>query len=193
MVGKTPQVREIVYNVLDDNGDRTVIAKGATTIDVGDTKTLFTRTSALEGLTTNISSNVSNVQSTLTNVENFLSGVNLGGAVYDNSITVLKTDFASNVARIDTLEDVHFSNSLMISNNFSNISILQDDLYLNIDRIDGVVSSQESNALVINGTFSNVSDLQSNVSLNFSNISQLQLDLAPSLEALTRGSFYRTM
>ena len=187
MVGKTPQVREIVYNVLDDNGDRTVIAKGATTIDVGDTKTLFTRTSALEGLTTNISSNVSNVQSTLTNVENFLSGVNLGGAVYDNSITVLKTDFASNVARIDTLEDVHFSNSLMISNNFSNISILQDDLYLNIDRIDGVVSSQESNALVINGTFSNVSDLQSNVLSNFSNISQLQLDLAPSLEALTRG------
>jgi len=71
MVGKTPQVREIVYNVLDDNGDRTVIAKGATTIDVGDTKTLFTRTSALEGLTTNISSNVSNVQSTLTNVEKF--------------------------------------------------------------------------------------------------------------------------
>ena len=187
MVGKTPQVREIVYNVLDDNGDRTVIAKGATTIDVGDTKTLFTRTSALEGLTTNISSNVSNVQSTLTNVENFLSGVNLGGAVYDNSITVLKTDFASNVGRIDTLEDVHFSNSLMISNNFSNISILQDDLYLNIDRIDGVVSSQESNALVINGTFSNVSDLQSNVLSNFSNISQLQLDLAPSLEALTRG------
>ena len=187
MVGKTPQVREIVYNVLDDNGDRTVIAKGATTVDVGDTKTLFTRTSALEGLTSNISSNVSNVQSTLTNVENFLSGVNLGGAVYDNSITVLKTDFASNVARIDTLEDVHFSNSLMISNNFSNISILQDDLYLNIDRIDGVVSSQESNALVINGTFSNVSDLQSNVLSNFSNISQLQLDLAPSLEALTRG------
>mgnify|MGYP006096663121 CR=1 FL=1 len=53
MVGKTPQVREIVYNVLDDNGDRTVVAKGATTVDVGNTKELFTRTTALESLTSN--------------------------------------------------------------------------------------------------------------------------------------------
>ena len=187
MVGKTPQVREIVYNVLDDNGDRTVIAKGATTIDVGDTTSLFTRTSALEGLTSNNVSNISVLQSTLTNVENFLSPATLNGITYDSSISLLKSDFLSNVGRIDTLEDVHFSNSLMISNNFSNISDLQDDLTANVTRIDILVTGQESNALVINGTFSNVSDLQSNVLSNFSNISQLQLDLAPSLEALTRG------
>ena len=58
MVGKTPQVREIVYNVLDDSGERTVIAKGATTVDVGDTRELFTRTSNLEAFTTNNFSNI---------------------------------------------------------------------------------------------------------------------------------------
>ena len=65
MVGKTPQVREIVYNVLDDTGARSVIAKGATTVDVGDTQELFTRTTALESLTSSTFSNVANVQNNI--------------------------------------------------------------------------------------------------------------------------------
>jgi hypothetical protein len=164
MVGKTPQVREIVYNVLDDNGDRTVVAKGATTVDVGDTKELFTRTTALESLTSDNVSNISDIQSEQTALRNFL-----GGAVLDQSFEISEIysplllgvvrDHVSNVTRIATLEDVQLSNSLIISNNFSNISFLQDDFYSNIGRIDVLEVIHESNVANINGNFSNISEL----------------------------------
>jgi hypothetical protein len=178
MVGKTPQVREIVYNVLDDNGDRTVVAKGATTVDVGDTKELFTRTTALESLTSDNVSNISDIQSEQTALRNFL-----GGAVLDQSFEISEIysplllgvvrDHVSNVTRIATLEDVQLSNSLIISNNFSNISFLQDDFYSNIGRIDVLEVIHESNVANINGNFSNISILQSETANNFSNISNL--------------------
>ena len=178
MVGKTPQVREIVYNVLDDNGDRTVVAKGATTVDVGDTQQLFTRTTALESLTSDNVSNISDIQSEQTALRNFL-----GGAVLDQSFEISEIysplllgvvrDHVSNVTRIATLEDVQLSNSLIISNNFSNISFLQDDFYSNIGRIDVLEVIHESNVANINGNFSNISILQSETANNFSNISNL--------------------
>jgi len=176
MVGKTPQVREIVYNVLDDNGDRTVVAKGATTVDVGDTKELFTRTTALESLTSDNVSNISDVQSNITQLQNLI-----GGAVLDVEIVnifsplllSLDRDHVSNVTRITTLEDVQVSNSLIISNNYSNISFLQDDFYSNIGRIDILEVIHESNVANINGNFSNISILQSETAENFSNISNL--------------------
>ena len=176
MVGKTPQVREIVYNVLDDNGDRTVVAKGATTVDVGDTKELFTRTTALESLTSDNVSNISDVQSNITVLQNFLGGAVLEAEI-DNIFSPLLLDVVrdhvSNVTRITTLEDVQLSNSLVISNNYSNISFLQDDFYSNIGRIDVLEVIHESNVANINGNFSNISILQSETANNFSNISNL--------------------
>ena len=98
MVGKTPQVREIVYNVLDDNGDRTVVAKGATTVDVGDTKELFTRTTALESLTSDNVSNISDIQSEQTALRNFL-----GGAVLDQSFEISAITFCCRQTRSGVL------------------------------------------------------------------------------------------
>ncbi len=182
MVGKTPQVREIVYNVLDDNGDRTVVAKGATTVDVGDTQQLFTRTTALESLTSDNVSNISDVQSNITVLQNFL-----GGAVLDQSFEISEIyspllldvvrDHVSNVTRITTLEDVQLSNSLVISNNYSNISFLQDDFYSNIGRIDVLEVIHESNVANINGNFSNISILQEYTDGTFTNVSTLQTSI----------------
>ena len=101
MVGKTPQVREIVFNVLDDNGERTVVAKGATTVDVGDTQQLFTRTSNLEVLSSNNFSNISNVQSNIVSIEAFLS--QFTGSTYSPLLLTLQNDHVNNVTRIDTL------------------------------------------------------------------------------------------
>ena len=176
MVGKTPQVREIVYNVLDDNGDRTVVAKGATTVDVGDTKELFTRTTTLESLTSDNVSNISGVQSNLTALQNFLGGAVLEAEIeniFSPLLLDVVRDHVSNVTRITTLEDVQLSNSLVISNNYSNISFLQDDFYSNIGRIDVLEVIHESNVANINGNFSNISILQSETANNFSNISNL--------------------
>jgi predicted metal-dependent enzyme (double-stranded beta helix superfamily) len=158
MVGKTPQVREIVYNVLDDSGERTVIAKGATTVDVGDTKELFTRTTDLELVTSNTFSNVANVQSNIISIETYLS--QFSGSVYSPLLVTLQRDHADNAERIEVLEEVHLSNSLIVSNNFSNITILQEIVDSNVGRIDGIVADQLSNAIIlVSGTFSNVSQL----------------------------------
>ena len=190
MVGKTPQVREIVYNILDDSGERTVIAKGATTVDVGDTRELFTRTSNLEAFTTNNFSNISVAQSNILQLENFLGGVIVGGGIqniYSPLLLTLQSDHADNVDRIEVLEEVHLSNSLIVSNNFSNITVLQEIVDSNIGRIDGVVADQLSNAIIIDGTFSNVTVLQGNDANNFSNISELQTTIQPALTALQEG------
>ena len=190
MVGKTPQVREIVYNVLDDSGERTVIAKGATTVDVGDTRELFTRTSNLEAFTTNNFSNISVAQSNILQLENFLGGVIVGGGIqniYSPLLLTLQSDHADNVDRIEVLEEVHLSNSLIVSNNFSNITVLQEIVDSNIGRIDGVVADQLSNTTILDGTFSNVSILQGNDANNFSNISELQTTIQPALTALQEG------
>jgi len=190
MVGKTPQVREIVYNVLDDSGERTVIAKGATTVDVGDTRELFTRTSNLEAFTTNNFSNITVAQSNILQLENFLGGVIVGGGIqniYSPLLLTLQSDHADNVDRIEVLEEVHLSNSLIVSNNFSNITVLQEIIDSNIGRIDGVVADQLSNTIILDGTFSNVSILQGNDANNFSNISELQTTIQPALTALQEG------
>ena len=190
MVGKTPQVREIIYNVLDDSGERTVVAKGATTVDVGDTKELFTRTSNLEALTTNNFSNITVAQSNILQLENFLGGVIVGGGIqniYSPLLLTLQSDHADNVDRIEILEEVHLSNSIIVSNNFSNITILQEIVDSNIGRIDGVVADQLSNTVILDGTFSNVSILQGNDANNFSNISELQTTIQPALTALQEG------
>ena len=185
MVGKTPQVREIVYNVLDDSGERTVIAKGATTVDVGDTKELFTRTTDLELVTSNTFSNVANVQSNIISIETYLS--QFSGTVYSPLLVTLQRDHADNAERIEVLEEVHLSNSLIVSNNFSNITILQEIIDSNIGRIDGVVADQLSNAIILDGTFSNVTVLQGNDARNFSSISELQTIIQPALTALQEG------
>jgi hypothetical protein len=190
MVGKTPQVREIVYNVLDDSGERTVIAKGATTVDVGDTGELFTRTSNLEAFTTNNFSNISVAQSNILQLEYTLGGALIGGGIqniYSPLLLTLQSDHADNVDRIEVLEEVHLSNSLIVSNNFSNITVLQEIVDSNVGRIDGIVADQLSNAIIIDGTFSNVTVLQGNDANNFSNISELQTTIQPALTALQEG------
>jgi len=180
MVGKTPQVREIVYNVLDDSGERTVIAKGATTVDVGDTGELFTRTSNLEAFTTNNFSNITVAQSNILQLENFLGGVIVGGGIqniYSPLLLTLQSDHADNVDRIEVLEEVHLSNSLIVSNNFSNITILQEIVDSNVGRIDGVVADQLSNAVILSGTFSNVSNIQTELLSNVGRIEDLETDI----------------
>ena len=175
MVGKTPQVREIVYNVLDDSGERTVIAKGATTVDVGDTKELFTRTTDLELVTSNTFSNVVNVQSNIISIESYLS--QFSGSVYSPLLVTLQRDHADNAERIEVLEEVHLSNSIIVSNNFSNITILQEIVDSNVGRIDGVVADQLSNAVIVSGTFSNVSNIQTELLSNVGRIEDLEADI----------------
>src|SRR6056300_392212 len=180
MVGKTPQVREIVYNVLDDSGERTVIAKGATTVDVGDTRELFTRTSNLEAFTTNNFSNISVAQSNILQLEYTLGGALIGGGIqniYSPLLLTLQSDHADNVDRIEVLEEVHLSNSLIVSNNFSNITILQEIVDSNVGRIDGVVADQLSNAVILSGTFSNVSNIQTELLSNVGRIEDLETDI----------------
>ena len=172
MVGKTPQVREIVYNVLDDNGDRTVVAKGATTVDVGDTQELFTRTTALESLTSSTFSNVANVQNNIEIIEYNLSSI--GVPTYSSILLTLEDDHVSNVARIATLEDVHASNSIVVSANFSNIIDLQSNLESNAVLLSQLIIDHVSNVANINGNFSNISILQGETTNNFSNITALQ-------------------
>jgi hypothetical protein len=175
MVGKTPQVREIVYNVLDDSGERTVIAKGATTVDVGDTKELFTRTTDLELVTSNTFSNVVNVQSNIISIESYLS--QFSGSVYSPLLVTLQRDHADNAERIEVLEEVHLSNSIIVSNNFSNITILQEIVDSNVGRIDGIVADQLSNAVIVSGTFSNVSNIQTELLSNVGRIEDLEADI----------------
>src|SRR6056300_1187550 len=180
MVGKTPQVREIVYNVLDDSGERTVIAKGATTVDVGDTRELFTRTSNLEAFTTNNFSNISVAQSNILQLEYTLGGALIGGGIqniYSPLLLTLQSDHADNVDRIEVLEEVHLSNSLIVSNNFSNITILQEIVDSNVGRIDGIVADQLSNAVILSGTFSNVSNIQTELLSNVGRIEDLETDI----------------
>src|SRR5210317_489239 len=180
MVGKTPQVREIVYNVLDDSGERTVIAKGATTVDVGDTRELFTRTSNLEAFTTNNFSNISVAQSNILQLEYTLGGALIGGGIqniYSPLLLTLQSDHADNVDRIEVLEEVHLSNSLIVSNNFSNITILQEIVDSNVGRIDGIVADQLSNAVIVSGTFSNVSNIQTELLSNVGRIEDLEADI----------------
>ena len=172
MVGKTPQVREIVYNVLDDTGARSVIAKGATTVDVGDTQELFTRTTALESLTSSTFSNVANVQNNIEIIEYNLSSI--GVPTYSSILLTLEDDHVSNVARIATLEDVHASNSIVVSANFSNIIDLQSNLESNAVLLSQLIIDHVSNVANINGNFSNISILQGETTNNFSNITALQ-------------------
>src|SRR6056300_1188708 len=176
MVGKTPQVREIVYNVLDDSGERTVIAKGATTVDVGDTRELFTRTSNLEAFTTNNFSNISVAQSDILQLEYTLGGLGVDTS-YSPLLLTLQSDHADNVDRIEVLEEVHLSNSLIVSNNFSNITVLQEIVDSNVGRIDGIVADQLSNAVILSGTFSNVSNIQTELLSNVGRIEDLETDI----------------
>jgi len=178
MVGKTPQVREIVFNVLDDNGERTVVAKGATSVDVGDTKQLFTRTSNLEVLSSNNFSNISDVQSNVLAVQQFMSSFSTPGSnPYAPLVGIIETDLDSNVTRIDTLFTDLAANAVNVDGTFSNVSILQDDLYANVTRIDTLFTDLAANAVNVDGTFSNVSILQVKQTADFSNITSLQTDI----------------
>ena len=192
MVGKTPQVREIVFNVLDDNGERTVVAKGATTVDVGDTQQLFTRTSNLEVLSSNNFSNISNVQSNIVSIEAFLS--QFTGSAYSPILLTLQNDHVNNVSRIDTLFTDLAANALIVDDTYSNVSILQTDIESNAVRLTNLESYHLSNVANINGNFSNISilsndlsdnvlrivDLESNIALvtNFGDITGLQANVA---------------
>jgi hypothetical protein len=192
MVGKTPQVREIVFNVLDDNGERTVVAKGATTVDVGDTQQLFTRTSNLEVLSSNNFSNISNVQSNIVSIESFLS--QFSGSVYSPLLLTLQNDHVDNVSRIDTLTTDLAANAAIVDGTYSNVTILQTDTDSNAVRLTNLESYHLSNVANINGNFSNISilsndlsdnvlrivDLESNIGLvtNFGDITGLQANVA---------------
>ena len=178
MVGKTPQVREIVFNVLDDNGERTVVAKGATSVDVGDTNQLFTRTSNLEVLSSNNFSNITNAQSNILAVQQFMSQFSVGGSNPFNSLVGrIETDLFNNVTRIDTLFTDLAANSVIVDGTFSNVIVLQDDLYANVTRIDTLFTDLAANAVNVHGTFSNVSILQVKQEGDFNNISSLQTDI----------------
>ena len=172
MVGKTPQVREIVFNVLDDNGERTVVAKGATTVDVGDTQQLFTRTSNLEILSSNNFSNISNVQSNIVSIESFLS--QFSGSVYSPLVLTLQNDHVNNVIRIDTLTTDLAANAAIVDGTYSNVTILQTDTDSNATRLSNLEDYHNSNVLILNGTFSNVITLQEKQETDFSNITNLQ-------------------
>ena len=176
MVGKTPQVREIVFNILDDNGERTVVAKGATSVDVGDTKQLFTRTSNLEVVSSNNFSNISNAQSNIISIEGFMS--QFTGSVYSPLLTQLQSHHTDNVTRIDTLFTDLAANAVNVDGTFSNVIVLQDDLHANVTRIDTLFTDLAANAVNVDGTFSNVSILQSKQTDDFSNISTLQGQIA---------------
>ena len=180
MVGKTPQVREIVYNVLDDNGDRTVIAKGASTVDVGDTEQLFTRTSDIEVLSSNTFSNVSNLQSNVIELETFLSSISFPGGqgVYQPILSVLEQNHVSNAVRVEILESIHTSNVANINGNFSNITVLQDDVNSNVTRIETLESIHVSNVANINGNFSNIFILSDDLSDNVTRIEDLEANIA---------------
>ena len=158
MVGKTPQVREIVFNILDDSGERTLVAKGATSVDVGDTKQLFTRTSNLEVLSSNNFSNISNVQSNIVSIEGFMS--QFTGNVYSPLLTQLQSHHTDNVTRIDTLFTDLSANAVNVDGTFSNVIVLQDDLSANVTRINTLFTDLQANAVNVDGTFSNVSILQ---------------------------------
>jgi len=175
MVGKTPQVREIVFNILDDNGERTVVAKGATSVDVGDTKQLFTRTSNLEVLSSNNFSNISNVQSNIVSIEGFMS--QFSGSVYSPLLIQLQSHHTDNVTRIDTLFTDLAANAVNVDGTFSNVIVLQDDLSTNVTRIDTLFTDLAANAVNVHGTFSNVSILQVKQTADFANISSLQTDI----------------
>ena len=172
MVGKTPQVREIVFNILDDSGERTLVAKGATSVDVGDTKQLFTRTSNLEVLSSNNFSNISNVQSNIVSIEGFMS--QFTGNVYSPLLTQLQSHHTDNVTRIDTLFTDLSANAVNVDGTFSNVIVLQDDLSANVTRINTLFTDLQANAVNVDGTFSNVSILQSKQTTDYSNISTLQ-------------------
>ena len=175
MVGKTPQVREIVFNILDDNGERTVVAKGATSVDVGDTNQLFTRTSNLEVLSSNNFSNISNAQSNILSIEAFMS--QFTGDVYSPLLTQLQSHHTDNVTRIDTLFTDLAANAVNVDGTFSNVIVLQDDLSANVTRIDTLFTDLAANAVNVDGTFSNVSILQAKQTTDFANISSLQTDI----------------
>jgi len=175
MVGKTPQVREIVFNVLDDNGERTVVAKGATTVDVGDTQQLFTRTSNLEVLSSNNFSNISNVQSNIVSIEAFLS--QFTGSTYSPLLLTLQNDHVNNVSRIDTLITDLTANALIVDDTYSNVSILQTDTESNAVRLTNLESYHLSNVANINGNFSNISILNDNLNDNVTRIESLEVDI----------------
>jgi hypothetical protein len=175
MVGKTPQVREIVFNILDDNGERTVVAKGATSVDVGDTNQLFTRTSNLEVLSSNNFSNISNAQSNILSIEAFMS--QFTGTVYSPLLTQLQSHHTDNVTRIDTIFTDLAANAVNVDGTFSNVIVLQDDLSANVTRIDTLFTDLAANAVNVDGTFSNVSILQAKQTTDFANISSLQTDI----------------
>jgi hypothetical protein len=172
MVGKTPQVREIVFNVLDDNGERTVVAKGATTVDVGDTQQLFTRTSNLEVLSSNNFSNISNVQSNIVSIEAFLS--QFSGSTYSPLLLTLQNDHVNNVNRIDTLITDLTANATIVDGTYSNVTTLQTDTESNAVRLSNLEDYHNSNVLILNDTFSNVITLQEKQETDFSNITNLQ-------------------
>ena len=172
MVGKTPQVREIVFNVLDDNGERTVVAKGATTVDVGDTRELFTRTSNLEVLSSNNFSNISNIQSNIISIESYLS--QFAGTVYSPLLVKLQNFHTDNVVRINQLFTDLAANAVIVDGTYSNVTILQTDADSNATRLSNLEDYHESNVLILNDTFSNVITLQEKQETDFSNISSLQ-------------------
>jgi hypothetical protein len=176
MVGKTPQVREIVFNILDDNGERTVVAKGATSVDVGDTNQLFTRTSNLEVLSSNNFSNISNVQSNIVSIEGFMS--QFSGSVYSPLLLQLQSHHTDNVTRIDTLFTDLAANAVNVDGTFSNVIVLQDDLSANVTRINTLFTDLQANAVNVDGTFSNVLILQSKQTTDYANISTLQGQIA---------------
>ena len=176
MVGKTPQVREIVFNVLDDNGERTVVAKGATTVDVGDTQQLFTRTSNLEVLSSNNFSNISNVQSNIVSIEAFLS--QFAGSTYSPLLLTLQNDHVNNVNRIDTLITDLTANAIIVDGTYSNVTTLQTDTGSNAIRLANLESYHLSNVANINGNFSNISILNDNLSDNVTRIQALETDIS---------------
>ena len=175
MVGKTPQVREIVFNILDDNGERTVVAKGATTVDVGDTQQLFTRTSNLEVLSSNNFSNISIAQSDILGVQQFMANFSVGtNNPYNPLVGQIETDLFNNVIRIDNLITDLAANAVIVEDTYANVTILQTDTSDNAARLSNLEIYHTSNVGNINGNFSNILDLQDKQGGDFSNITNLQ-------------------
>ena len=191
MVGKTTQVRELIINRLDTDGERTIIDRTATKTDVLE-KDLFVAT--LQNTILQVSNNFSNIvasQDDITRIDGILLANNLNPdtTAFDD----LLADHTSNAIRLSILENLHLTNALVLSNTFSNVTTLQSNVsdiianvyelqtnvytnYSNISKLQSNVVSIEGNIDTVEGRVTTVENSISSIS-NFGDIQQLSVDV----------------
>jgi hypothetical protein len=191
MVGKTTQVRELIINRLDTDGERTIIDRTATKADVLE-KDIFV--AALDRTILQVSNNFSNIaasQDDITRIDGILLANNLNPdtTAFDD----LLADHTSNAVRLSILEDLHLTNALVLSDTFSNVTTLQSNVtaivanvydlqtnvythYSNISKLQSNVVSIEGNIDTVEGRVTTVENSISSIT-NFGDIQQLSVDV----------------